>query len=78
MKKVIAVNGSPRKTWNTATLLRHATEGAASKGAETKLVHLYDIDFKGCVSCFACKRKEGKSRGCALNDGLKPLLDEIA
>jgi multimeric flavodoxin WrbA len=78
MRKVIAVNGSPRKTWNTATLLRRALEGAASKGAETKLVHLYDIDFKGCVSCFACKRKEGKSRGCALNDGLKPLLDEIA
>jgi multimeric flavodoxin WrbA len=77
MKKVIAVNGSPRKTWNTATLLRRALEGAESKGAETKLVHLYDIDFKGCVSCFACKRKEGKSRGCALNDGLKPLLDEI-
>jgi multimeric flavodoxin WrbA len=78
MKKIIAVNGSPRKTWNTATLLRHAVEGAASKGAETKLVHLYDIGFKGCVSCFACKKKEGKSRGCALNDGLKPLLDEIA
>ncbi|MDR1622084.1 MAG: flavodoxin family protein [Synergistaceae bacterium] len=78
MKKVIAVNGSPRKTWNTATLLRYAMDGAASKGAETKLVHLYDISFKGCVSCFACKRKEDKSRGCALNDGLKPLLDEIA
>ena len=33
--KVIAVNGSPRKKWNTATLLERALEGAASKGAET-------------------------------------------
>ncbi len=46
--KVIASNGSPRKTWNTATLLQHALEGAASQGAETKLYHLNDYDFKGC------------------------------
>jgi hypothetical protein len=46
--KVIAFNGSPRKKWNTATLLEKALEGAASQGAETKLIHLYDLDFKGC------------------------------
>jgi len=77
--KVIAVNGSPRKTWNTATLLGHALEGAASQGAETELVHLYDLDYKGCTSCFACKLKGGKSYGkCAMNDGLTPVLEEIA
>ena len=54
--KVIAVNGSPRKTWNTATLLEHALAGAAGSGAETELVHLYDLEFKGCISCFACKK----------------------
>ena len=32
--KVIAMNGSPRKEWNTATLLEKALEGAASEGAE--------------------------------------------
>lgn len=76
--KIIAVNGSPRKEWNTATLLRHALEGAAAKGAETELIHLYDLDYKGCVSCFACKRKGGRSYGrCAVNDGLKPVLQKI-
>jgi multimeric flavodoxin WrbA len=55
----MAFNGSPRKTWNTATLLEKALEGAASKGAETELVHLYDVTFKGCISCFACKTKGG-------------------
>lgn len=76
--KVIAVNGSPRKEWNTAALLKRALDGAASKGAETKLVHLYDLDYKGCYSCFACKLKGGRSYGrCAANDGLRPLLDEI-
>lgn len=76
--KVLAVNGSPRKKWNTATLLEKALEGAASEGAETELIHLYDLDYKGCRSCFVCKQKDGKSYGaCAVKDGLAPVLDAI-
>jgi multimeric flavodoxin WrbA len=75
---VLAINGSPRKKWNTATLLEHALEGAASAGAGTELIHLYDLDFKGCTSCFACKMKGGKSYGkCAVRDGLTPVLEKI-
>ena len=69
--KVLAVNGSPRKNWNTATLLRKALEGAASQGAETEFIHLYDLNFKGCQSCFACKTIGGKSYGkCARKDDI--------
>jgi len=72
---IIAVNGSPRKDWNTATLLRKALEGAASRGARTELVHLYDLAYQGCRSCFACKTRGGKSYGaCAVKDGLSPVL----
>jgi hypothetical protein len=53
---VIALNGSPRKNWNTATLLKKVLEGAVAAGAETDLLHLYDLDFKGCTSCFAVQR----------------------
>jgi len=75
---VLAINGSPRKNWNTATLLTQALEGAASQGAETDLVHLYDLSFKGCKSCFACKLKDGRSYGkCALQDDLTPILEKI-
>ena len=78
MTNVIAINGSPRKTWNTATLLERALEGAAEKGASTRLVHLYELGYKGCVSCFACKRRGGSSYGvCALRDELTPLLEDI-
>ena len=77
--RVIAINGSPRKSWNTATLLEHAVAGAAKDGAETELVHLYDHDFKGCISCFACKKIGGKSYGrCAVNDGLTPILKKAS
>jgi multimeric flavodoxin WrbA len=76
--KVIAINGSPRKKWNTATLLEKALEGAASEGAETELIHLYDLNFKGCTSCFACKLKDGKSYGkCAMNDELTHVLAKL-
>lgn len=76
--KVIAFNGSPRKNWNTATLLKKALVGAASKGAETELIHLYDLDYKGCRSCFACKTKGGESYGrCAAVDGLTPVLKKV-
>lgn len=57
MNKAIALNGSPRKNGNTATLLQKALAGAAEAGAETELIHLIDLDYKGCSSCFACKRK---------------------
>jgi len=76
--EVLAINGSPRKQWNTATLLNNALEGASSQGAETELINLYDLNFKGCTSCFGCKLKDGKSYGrCAYRDELSPVLDRI-
>ncbi|MBB6215402.1 multimeric flavodoxin WrbA [Anaerosolibacter carboniphilus] len=76
--KVIAFNGSPRKNWNTATLLNHTLEGAASQGAETEFIHLYDYNYKGCISCFACKLKDGKNYGrCTVNDDLKSILKKV-
>jgi len=76
--KITAFNGSPRKKWNTATLLEKALEGAASRGAATELIHLYDLDFKGCASCFSCKTKGGKSYGrCAVKDDLTPVFQMI-
>jgi multimeric flavodoxin WrbA len=76
--KVIAVNGSPRKNWNTGTLLRKALEGAASQGAETETFHLYELNYKGCVSCFACKTKNGQSYGmCAVKDDLTSILKKV-
>ncbi|HAJ93254.1 MAG TPA: flavodoxin [Synergistaceae bacterium] len=76
--KIIAFNGSPRKKWNTATLLNKALEGAESKGAETELIHLYDLNYKGCISCFACKTKDGKSYGsCPIQDDLTEVFKKV-
>ena len=77
MKKIYAVNGSPRKNGNTAQLLQKALEGAASAGAEVKLIQLADLDFSGCRSCFACKKLANPSPGCVLKDDLAEILKEL-
>ena len=74
---VIAVNGSPRKKWNTATLLQNALDGAESVGAQTEMIHLYDLQYRVCISCFACKRKGGALGRCAMRDDLTDVLEKI-
>lgn len=76
--KVIAINASPRKTWNTAKMLESALQGCKDAGAETKMVNLIDLKFKGCTSCFACKRLGGPSYGkCGMRDDLTKVLDDV-
>ena len=76
--KMLLINGSPRKGWNTDTLLKKALDGAASAGAETEMVYLYDLKFRGCVSCLACKlQKEPRPNRCVLRDDLTAVLDKV-
>jgi multimeric flavodoxin WrbA len=59
-------------------LLKKALEGAASRGAETELVHLYQLSMKGCRACFSCKKRGGRSYGrCAIKDDMTPLYSKI-
>ncbi|UQZ87931.1 flavodoxin [Deltaproteobacteria bacterium Smac51] len=74
--KVLVVNGSPRRSMNTAQLLEKVAEGAATGGSEVELVHLRDHQFSGCISCFHCKDPQGKSYGrCILKDDLRGVLE---
>ena len=75
--KAIAINGSPRKGWNTDLILQEALKGAADTGAEVEMIHLYDLNFTGCRSCFACKRKGAEPAKCFWKDDLSPVLDKI-
>lgn len=75
--KAIAINGSPRKGWNTEKLLKEALRGAADAGAETSLVQLYDLRYTGCKSCFACKLLGAERDRCVLTDELTPVLNDV-
>ena len=78
MKKIMIIDGGPRKNMNTAVMLEKFAEGAREAGAEVKIVRLYGIDYKGCMSCLACKIKDRASNVCKFKDALTPVLDEIA
>lgn len=79
--KIYAINGGPRKQWNTATMLNSFLEGATSTGnhVETEMIHLFDLKYTGCISCFSCKRDRpsyGNGK-CAVKDDLHSLLPKL-
>lgn len=75
--KTIILNGSPRKNWNTAMMLKEAQRGVESVGAEAEYIDLYDLSYTGCRSCMACKRKDGERCKCFWKDDLSPVIDRI-
>lgn len=78
MKKIIIIDGGPRKNFNTAAMCEKVAEGVRSVEGESKIIRLYDLDYKGCMSCMACKVKGRASNVCKFKDALTPLLEEIA
>ena len=80
MKKIIIIDGGPRKTMNTASMLQKFAEGvrSVSEEIEVKTVRLYDMEYKGCMSCMACKLKGKAVNICKFKDALTPILEEVA
>ena len=76
LKKVVAFNGSGRKNGNTAQMLKKFLEGAASQGAQTELVHLSDLNFKGCQGCLSCHLVDDKRGPCTIKDDLTKYIDQ--
>ncbi len=79
MKTIYALNGSPRKGWTSEELLDSFIRGVRETDPEidVKKVHLYDLDYKGCRSCYACKLKSTENGQCLFRDGATDLLRAI-
>lgn len=78
--QIYAINGSPRKKWNTGKILEQVLEGAAEAREDvlTETINLYDYHYQGCISCFECKRLNGPSYGkCAVKDAIQPILQNV-
>ena len=54
MKKIMILNGSPRKNGKTASLVRAFTEGALSSGNEVKEFYIDGMNIKSCKGCDSC------------------------
>lgn len=51
-KKIVILNGSPRKSGNTAALVKSFTEGAESAGNSVTEFFLSGMNIHGCKGCF--------------------------
>ncbi|GHV57659.1 flavodoxin family protein [Deltaproteobacteria bacterium] len=60
--KVLAVNGSPRKSGNTALMLSWVAEELTRAGVEVEIVKIGGRAVPGCKACGACGRN--KDRRC--------------
>jgi len=56
MTKVLAINGSPRKKGNTASLISIAFEEFGKADFSTEMVCIGDEAYIGCQACFSCRK----------------------
>ena len=75
-KTVIIFQGSPRKKGNTAVVTQWLEEALESQGWKIKTYPLYNMKFRGCSHCDACKKVHDKP-GCILKDDLETALNTI-
>ncbi len=76
MKKILAFNGSARKTGNTSFLLQHFLQGATNSGASTQSIYAHEINLEYCTGCLRCNLvKRCTIRGDEWNDLSANILD---
>lgn len=54
MKKVLAINGSPRKNGNTSALIQQFIEGAKQNTSNIEEVFAHTLDLSYCTGCLRC------------------------
>lgn len=52
VKRIVVLNGSPRKNGNTSALVKAFKEGAESVGHTVTAFFLSGMDIHGCKGCF--------------------------
>jgi multimeric flavodoxin WrbA len=77
-KKILIINGSPKKDGNTAAMVKWFGEAASSKGADVEVVRAAFLKYKtlGCISCRACQKSDKYE--CSVEDDAKLVLAKMA
>jgi len=71
--KVLAINGSRRKTGNTSILLETILKPATSNGMETEQIFLGDYRIDACTGCEGCSA----CWDCVIKDDFAQLIDKL-
>jgi len=76
-KKILIINGSPKKNGNTSILISAFTKGAKSKGASVEVINAAFLKNKmnGCNSCRGCQ--ETKEFACVIDDDASKVIQKM-
>ena len=74
-KKIVILNGSPRKNGNTSALVRAFTEGAESAGHTVTEFFLSGMDIHGCKGCFS--GHSGRECPCVQRDDMDKIYPAV-
>lgn len=77
-KKVVFIQGSPRKKGNTMALAGAARQALSDLGVASDVIDAPRLEFKhpGCVACYKCQRSP--EYGCHVDDDLARAVKSLA
>ena len=74
-KKIVILNGSPRKKGNTSALTQAFSRGAEKAGCTVTEFFLGDMDIHGCMGCFG--GHSSKECPCARHDDMDKIYPAV-
>ena len=74
-KKIVILNGSPRKKGNTSALTAAFSRGAEKAGCTVTEFFLGDMDIHGCMGCFG--GHSSKECPCARHDDMDKIYPAV-
>ncbi len=74
-KKIVILNGSPRRMGNTSALVQAFTEGAESSGHTVAEFFLDRMDIHGCKGCFG--GQSSRDCPCVQHDGMDQIYPAV-
>ena len=69
-KKVLVLQGSPRKNGNSDLLSNEFMKGAKNTGCQVEKIYIKDKNVNGCLGCTACQKNGGK---CVQKDDMQEI-----
>lgn len=74
-KKIVILNGSPRRNGNTSVLVKAFAEGAEYSGNTVTEFFLSSMDIHGCKGCFG--GHSSKDCPCVQHDGMEKIYPAV-
>ena len=73
MRRILILNGSPRKNGKTASLVNAFREATEAAGNEVREAYIQGMNIGGCLACEACSRNGGQ---CVQKDDMEKIAED--